>query len=77
MRRGLGQMFAVLNAALAHDIEEQDAALPVSTRYSKADAKSPGSASPEIAGFSVDMFKSVTPCGPGVRFAPRAKKALT
>jgi hypothetical protein len=28
MRRGFGQVFSVLNAALAHDIEEQDAALP-------------------------------------------------
>jgi hypothetical protein len=27
MRCGLGQMLTVLNAALAHDIEEQDAAL--------------------------------------------------
>jgi hypothetical protein len=28
MRRGFSQMFAVLNTALAHNIEEQDAALP-------------------------------------------------
>ena len=28
MRRGFGEMFAVLNAALAHDIQEKDAALP-------------------------------------------------
>ena len=28
MRRGFGDVFAVLVAALAHDIEEQDAALP-------------------------------------------------
>jgi hypothetical protein len=29
---------------------------PVSTRYSNADAESPRSASPEIAGLSVDML---------------------
>src|SRR6267143_2373859 len=37
---------------------------PVSTRYSKADAKSLGSESPEIAGLSVDMLKSLTACSP-------------
>ena len=64
MGRGFGHMFAVLQPALAQDIEEQNAALTGINRYSKADAKSPGGDSPELACLSVDMLKSLTACSP-------------
>mgnify|MGYP003694095907 CR=1 FL=1 len=42
MRRGFGDMFAVLQSALAHDIEEQDAALPGIHQIFEGGCKEPG-----------------------------------
>src|SRR6266702_3319183 len=43
---------------------------PVSTRYSRPDAKSPGSASPEMAGLLVDMLDSLIACSPASGLRP-------
>jgi hypothetical protein len=51
MRRGFGQMLAVLNATLAHDIQEQDAALPRIHEIFEAGCKKPGQRVPRDCWF--------------------------
>ena len=77
MRRGFGQMFAVLQTAPAHHIQEQHAGCPASTMYSRAEAKNEGGAPSWIFGSSMDMLEILCCLNLQLRLAPADRAPLT
>src|SRR6267142_4224315 len=74
MRRGFGDMFAVLQSALAHDIEEQNAALPGIYQIFEGGCKEPGqriARDSRLVGRHAQIPHCLQPIASGLREARR------